>query len=160
MALPDAATGTARFLRPVTAEWVIFRCADRWFSVPLPRTREILFPQAYTRLPGCGRSVVGLTGLRGRVVTVLDFGAVLGLSASSAEPGHRLLVLEQGARQVACAVEEVLAVADGRLEPLAGNDDVLQHLDLEPADVLGLGDFGGERFLALNSDRIVRRLLA
>jgi purine-binding chemotaxis protein CheW len=58
------------------SQWVVFNCGDHRFGLPLDRTREILPPRSCTRLPGCGPEVAGLVGIRGRVLTVFDFGIV------------------------------------------------------------------------------------
>lgn len=70
-----------------------------------------MHPQPVTRLPGCGPEVCGLVGLRGRILTVFDFGAALGLRPSVEAADYRLLMVEHGTELVAGAVDEVLAVS-------------------------------------------------
>ena len=77
-------------------QWVVFACDGHRFGVPLALSREILPPRVFTRLPGCGPEVCGLLGLRGKVITVFDFGAVLGLRGATTFPDHRLLLLDHG----------------------------------------------------------------
>lgn len=111
----------------ITPQWVVFGCSGERFAVPLSRVREILLPQPLTRLPGCGQEVCGLAGLRGRIVTVLDFGAALGLGPSAAVSDHRLLLVEYGTEQVAGAVDEVLAISHEGA-PLLDLDELLGRL--------------------------------
>lgn len=92
-------------------EWLIIVCSGERYAVPLLQVQEILVPQPFTRLPGCGPEVCGLIGLRGRIVTVFDIGAVLGLRPARRVSEHRLLLLEAGGGLVAGAVDEVVAVA-------------------------------------------------
>jgi chemotaxis signal transduction protein len=79
--------------------------------VRLERVHEIVPPQAVTRVPGCGREVCGLLGLRGRVITVFDLGVIAGGSASASIPDHRLVLLKYGERVVGLAVDQVLTIA-------------------------------------------------
>jgi chemotaxis signal transduction protein len=135
-------------------EWVVFGCGGRRFALPLGQVREILMPRPFTRLPGCGPEVCGLIALRGRVITVFDFGAALGLGPAVRKSDHRLLLLEHGERLVGGAVETVHAVAraavaeedlergawrvlpPGPVEkaPAAGADPIC--LALDPAELL------------------------
>src|SRR6185369_3691082 len=88
---PAASSGEA-VATDTTPEWVVFSCDDQHFGIPLLLTREVVLPQALTRLPGCGAEVGGLMGLRGRVITVFDLGVVLGRGRVLQRPDHRILV--------------------------------------------------------------------
>ena len=141
------------------SQWVVFACGEYWFGLPLERTREILPPRTITRLPGCGPEVCGLVGIRGRVVTVFDFGVIIGGDSSVAKPEHRMLILYANGRRVAAVVDEIIAVsreASGVL-PLVG--DALRPFDIDRDDLYGIGALGDRPFLALNPDRILGRLL-
>lgn len=144
----------------VAPQWVVFACGEHWFGLPLDRTREILPPRAITRLPGCGPEVCGLVGIRGRVVTVFDFGVVIGGEPSLSKPDHRLLVLYVKGRRVGAVVDEIVAVSR---EPSGGvlslDSDALRPYDVDRDDLLGVGAFGDRPFLALDPDRILGRLL-
>lgn len=139
-----------------SSQWVVFRCDRRRFVTPLDRVREILPPLPFTRIPGCGVEVCGLVGARGRVVTVFDLGAILGLKPTTSVRDHRLLILDLGDRPVAVAVDEVLAVTFADLQPGAGRDSGLKLLE---EDVVGSCRVGEEQHVALRLDRIVNRLL-
>ncbi|HEX6939411.1 MAG TPA: chemotaxis protein CheW [Longimicrobiales bacterium] len=151
-ASPHRANGTA----PV---WAVFGCGDRTFGFPLDRVREILFPRPITRLPGCGPEVCGLIGLRGRIVTVLDVGAALGLRPAVSQPDHRLLVVECGDRLVAGAVETVAAIRPVAVRPIGRLRAVLRGIAVDRGAVLGVGRLDGEPFLALDSDAVLGALL-
>jgi len=143
----------------VASQWVVFACGDHLFGLPLDRTREILPPRSITRLPGCGAEVAGLVGIRGRVVTVFDFGAMLGSTASAQREDHRILVVFVNGKRVAVLVDEIIAVLreSGGVLPL--DTDALRPYDIERDDVLGVGALGESPFLALDPDRILGRLL-
>lgn len=125
-------------------------------GLPLGRVREILTPRAFTRLPGAGPEVCGLVGVRSRIVTAFDLGVIMGLPASRNAPDHRLLLLEYGEKTPALVVEEVLAVAPAELV-VAGTSGIPSMLDRQI--ILGSGEFEGAPFIALDSDRLLQRLL-
>lgn len=137
-----------------SSRWVIFGCDGRHFAFPLGHVRAILHSRPLTRIPGCGPTVCGLLGLRGQVVTVLDFGAALGLRPSATIPDHRLLLLEAGERAIAGAVEVVATVT--RAE---GGDGWRIVTGGEPARGVVPGD--GERVaVAVDPDELLGGLLA
>lgn len=141
------------------SQWVVFACGEFWFGLPLDRTREILPPRTITRLPGCGPEVCGLVGIRGRVVTVFDFGVIIGGESAVQKPDHRMLVLFVRGRRVAAVVDEIIAVSreDSGVLPLIG--DALRPYDIDRDDLVGIGALGDRPFLALDPDRILGRLL-
>lgn len=141
------------------SQWVVFECGEYWFGLPLDRTREILPPRAITRLPGTGPEVCGLVGIRGRVVTVFDFGVVIGGQSSYARTDHRLLVLFVNGRRVAAAVDEIIAVSREATGVLPLSGDSLRPYDIDRDDLVGIGALGDRPFLALDPDRILGRLL-
>jgi purine-binding chemotaxis protein CheW len=143
-----------------SSQWVVFACGDHLFGLPLRQTREILPPRNITRLPGCGPEVAGLVGIRGRVVTVFDFGVILGTTPAAQNLDHRMLVVFVKDKRVAVLVDEIIAVSreSGGVLPL--DTDALRPYDIERDDVLGVGALGESPFLALDPDRILGRLLA
>jgi chemotaxis signal transduction protein len=141
---------------PPAPQWVVFSCANRRLGLPLSRVREILTPRPFTRLPGTGDEVCGLVGVRSRIVTAFDLGVILGLSPARNAPDHRLLLVEYGERVPALVVDEVLAVVPAELSA-AGQLGVPRALDRQL--ILGTGQFEDEPFIALDSDRLLDRLL-
>jgi chemotaxis signal transduction protein len=101
---------------PAVKRWVVFICGGQRFGFPLDSATEIVAPRPLTRLPGAGPAVCGLTGVRGRVLTVFDLGVVLGLPATELGPDHRLLVLDLGGRRVGAAVSEVLTIVSSAVQ--------------------------------------------
>jgi purine-binding chemotaxis protein CheW len=143
-----------------SSQWVVFACGEHWFGLPLERTREILPPRTITRLPGCGPEVCGLVGIRGRVVTVFDFGIVIGGTSALANPDHRLLVLYVNGRRVGAVVDEIIAVSRETSGAMLSLDsDALRPYDVDRDDLIGIGALGDRPFLALDPDRILGRLL-
>jgi purine-binding chemotaxis protein CheW len=143
-----------------SSQWVVFACGDHLFGLPLSQTREILPPRSITRLPGCGPEVAGLVGIRGRVVTVFDFGVILGSTPAAQNVDHRMLVVFVNGKRVAVLVDEIIAVSRESAGVLPLDTDALRPYDIERDDVFGVGALGESPFLALDPDRILGRLLA
>jgi chemotaxis signal transduction protein len=141
------------------SRWVVFACGDHLFGLPLHRTREILPPRPITRLPGCGPEVAGLAGIRGRVVTVFDFGVLLVGQSAAQQPEHRLLVVVVGGKRVAVLVDRIIAVTRESAAVLPLTADALRPYDIERDDVIGIGAHEEQPFLALDPDRILAPLL-
>ena len=135
---------------PAVVQWVVFRCAGRRFGFPLETVSEIITPRQFTRLPGTGREVCGLVGVRGRVVTVFDLGVVLDLDSSAATPDHRLLLLTLAGRRIGAAVDEVVSIAPARVRAGAATDDVW---------ILGTGAAEDGEFVALAPQLLLQHLL-
>lgn len=150
---PDAAAVSA------ASQWVVFACNDHLFGLPLHRTREILPPRPITRLPGCGLEVAGLAGIRGRVITVFDFGVLLTGRAAAPNDDHRMLVVVVGGKRVAVLVDEILAVSRDTQGVLPLDANALRPYDIDRDDVIGVGAHDEQPFLALDPDRILARLL-
>jgi purine-binding chemotaxis protein CheW len=160
MAGTNGDVAESRVTHSASPEWVVFGSALHRFGVPIQFVREIIGPRPFTRLPGCGAEVCGLIGLRGRVVTVFDFAAALGLAPIARDGEHRLLLVEHGTRLVGFAVEEVLGVAAGTRDELPLGAEELRGLDIERDDLIGVGELHERPFLALDPKRILDRLLA
>ncbi|MGH7482904.1 MAG: chemotaxis protein CheW [Longimicrobiales bacterium] len=144
--------------RPIGADWVVFGCDHHQFGVPIQRVREIVTPLPFTRLPGSGPEICGLIGLRGRVVTVIDFGAAFGIRRSSERADFRIVLLDRGEALVGLAVERVVGVArTGRELELPGAS--LAVLDAGREELLGVSALDGSPFVVTDPDRILDRLL-
>jgi chemotaxis signal transduction protein len=144
---------------PADPQWVVFRCHGRQFGFPLALVREILTPQPVTRLPGAAAEICGLTGVRGRVITVVDVGLMLGGRAAASLPDHRLLLLDLGTRRVGAAVDDVVTVTPARLETGSGPVAGEPYAGVPAAALLGSGAIETGRFVALEPAALMAPLL-
>ncbi|CCQ73852.1 chemotaxis protein CheW [Magnetospira sp. QH-2] len=62
-----------------SSEFVTFYIGDQMFGVPVLRVQDILQPEQIARIPLAPPEVAGSINLRGRIVTVIDVRARLGL---------------------------------------------------------------------------------
>ncbi|HEX2079920.1 MAG TPA: chemotaxis protein CheW [Longimicrobium sp.] len=133
---------------------------DHRFAVAIERIREIIPARPYTPLPGSGAHVCGLINLRGRIVTVIDLGARLRLSPASANPDHSIVIVEHRGKLAGLAVEEVARIVD--VDPAALQDaaDALRALRIDRSYLRGVGETGGELFVAVDPDEIIAPILS
>jgi chemotaxis signal transduction protein len=101
--VPDWAEGGFRAL--------FFRIGEFRFGMPLVLMRSIFTPSGrLTRVPGQAAWHCGLARHRGETVVVADFGLLLGVTASCAEPRY-LLLIGDGQGALACdQLEDALAL--------------------------------------------------
>jgi purine-binding chemotaxis protein CheW len=92
---------------------VIFRVEKERYALPLAAVREVVVPPAtFSRVPRAPPPVRGVINLRGRVVTVVELAALLGLT-EPASPSTKVVLLDRGRRDLGLIVTDV----DG-IEPI------------------------------------------
>lgn len=122
-----AAAATARDeVRDPEARLLTFRGAGELFAVNLDNVTAISLIRSMTPLPGAPRALAGLLNVRGRHVTAIDLGLLLGAAASSqrriVDAGKAVTVGHEG-REVALIAEELSGIVEvfaGDLKPITG----------------------------------------
>src|SRR5437588_1359569 len=66
----------------VVAEYVTVMIGGQLFGLPISRVQDVFMPERLTRVPLSPREIAGVLNLRGRIVTVVDMRARLGLPKS------------------------------------------------------------------------------
>jgi chemotaxis signal transduction protein len=99
------------------ADYLLFRVAGTRYGMRVASVREIVKSARVTAVPRAPETVLGITGFRGRIVTVIELARALGVGpASSPLPSDvpprrpRILMVEVGAELVGFSVDEVLEV--------------------------------------------------
>ncbi len=106
---------TAEAPTPIAApeaeqRWLLVSASGSGYSFELESVREVVPVRTCTPIPGAPAYVRGLLNLRGRILTVVDLAARLGLPAA-AGPAQRVIVLHHDGRDVGIVVEEVHRIA-------------------------------------------------
>lgn len=143
---------------PGAPVWIVFECDHHRFGLPIARVREVLPPHPFTRIPGADPVACGLIGLRGRVVTVFDFGLAAGLRRAASQPDFRIILLERGEGIAGLAVERMLGTANGQAK--AGGTARPAESTLPDEVVLGVAALDGHPFVAVSGERLLAELLA
>lgn len=109
---------------------LIFVIEGREYALPLEAIAEVIDDRAPTTVPGARPDILGILPWRGRMVTILDGRARLGLPTRDPEAGARLIIVRHEGEWTALLVDRV-----SRVQGLAGgcDDGVLL---LEPAILL------------------------
>ncbi len=133
---------------------VVFRLGDERCALPLSIVRAVVVPpDRYTRVPRAPAHVCGVMNLRGRVVTVLDLGGLLGRNERD-EPAKnaRILVVDRGRRDLGLRVTDVEGIEEvGELEDPRGQEDAGQPT-LEATS--GVAVLREQRVWVLDPDRV------
>lgn len=103
-----------------TAHLVCFRIGRETFGVDIFAVREIVKAQEITAVPGTNDYVLGIINLRGKIISVMDLAARLGLGAASVDRASRILVVDLDGMTVGFLVDaatEVLKLPDESVDP-------------------------------------------
>ena len=138
---------------------VLLAAGGHRFGVPIDRVREIIPARPYTPLPGSGEHVRGLINLRGRIVTVIDLAARLGLPPAALNPDHSVVIVEHRGKLVGVAVEEVARIVTVDPASLQTSADTLRSLRIDRAYLRGVGEVDDEIFVAVEPDEIFGPIL-
>jgi purine-binding chemotaxis protein CheW len=99
---------------------VCFRSGKEIYGVDISTVREIVRVQEITRVPGTPEFILGVVNLRGRILSVVDFGQRLGLASSTVTGSSRILVTHLDGVSVGFLVDaatEVTKIAAEQIEP-------------------------------------------
>ena len=98
--------GTAEHKR---GEWVgvIFRIGETRLTCNIDRVHEFLPPPPVTRVPGTKPWILGLSNVRGDLVTIVDLSCYLGGERSAVTSRSRLLASSLRGRPLGLLVDEV-----------------------------------------------------
>ena len=127
------------------AAWLLVRVGGRLVGLALARVVEVLPATTVHAVPSREPAVRGVTGVRGRLVTVIHLGALLDGTACPAEPAEAAVLVELEGRRVCLELdgaEEVLIgtglpIPHGTTLPWASAvarhpDGLVPLLDLDP----------------------------
>jgi purine-binding chemotaxis protein CheW len=92
--------------------WITFRLGNETYGIEVRQVREILRINNIFPVPGAPDCVVGITNIRGSVITVIDGRSLLHLAASKLTDAGRMIVLETRDEVAAIVVDSVSDVVD------------------------------------------------
>jgi purine-binding chemotaxis protein CheW len=131
----------------------VFEAGESLFGIDSARIEEIVRVPAITPVRGSSDYVLGIANLRGRIVTVLDVSARLGLGAAGIGEDARILVASSGGESIGILVRrlrDVMEVERSDLRALAGEVGAARE-DL----FLGVFDAQGRMTALLDPDKIL-----
>jgi chemotaxis signal transduction protein len=130
---------------------VLFRSAGELYAIKAEDVLKVMGLVRLCRLPRLPRAILGITHMRGRIVTVFD-ASVLLLSGPTrpATDQARVLVLDRGARNLGLMVDAV-----GEIQTLR-----LQGRAIEGIPALTVVQHQGQAVHAIATDRLLDALVA
>jgi purine-binding chemotaxis protein CheW len=99
-----------------TSDFVTFEIGDQLFGVPIDEVQDVFKPQRLTPVPLSHADVAGVLNLRGRIVTMIDCRAHLGMGRSSTDDVMAVGV-ERGGESYGLLIDKISDVLS--LEPSA-----------------------------------------
>jgi purine-binding chemotaxis protein CheW len=105
------------------SEHVLVQVGRETYAVPVTAVRRIAELDAITPVAGAPAAVIGVSGVLGELVPILDTGRMLG--ATHAGGSERIVILEEQDRVAGLAVAVVTGVAE---IPVADEDVSSPHL--------------------------------
>lgn len=103
-----------------TAAFVTATVAGQLFGIPIERAQDVFTVASLTPVPLAPADVLGLTNLRGRVVTALDIRPRLGLPARQAAEGDMAVGIQADGEPFGIVVDrigEIVTVDPRDVEP-------------------------------------------
>ncbi|MFH2061220.1 MAG: chemotaxis protein CheW [Pseudomonadota bacterium] len=133
------------------ARYITFKLADNLIGIDILDIREIVPGVKITKVQQAPQVVQGLMNLRGRILTVLDIGVLLGLEKTRINKDNRVIVFKH--KDVGFLVDQigdVVAIDQQQIEPVPANIDIVikRYLD----HIIHLDD---QIIMALNSQKIL-----
>ncbi|WP_051749024.1 chemotaxis protein CheW [Nevskia soli] len=100
--------------------WVGFRVGSQNYALDILRVQEVLAAAEIEPVPGTPPAILGVTNLRGRIVTVVDLRRCLGLGAAMADAPCSVIVAEIEGEPVGLRVDgvaEICSIATAAIKP-------------------------------------------
>lgn len=115
-----AADATGSVAKADEQVFVTFYVGKQLFGIPVERVQDILSPEKIANIPLSPPEVAGTINLRGRIVTVIDVSARLGLPPKEDRENAMCVTIEKGNElysMMADSVGNVLTLPLSQIEP-------------------------------------------
>jgi purine-binding chemotaxis protein CheW len=108
-------------------EYVTVMIGGQLFGLPISRVQDVFMPERLTRVPLSSGEIAGVLNLRGRIVTVVDMRARLGLPPRNDDKPSMAVGIEMKGESYGLLIDtvgEVMKLGEATLEPNPVNLDV------------------------------------
>src|SRR5690349_11861690 len=135
------------------AEYVTAVIGGQLFGLPISRVQDVFMPERLTRVPLSSQEIAGVLNLRGRIVTVVDMRARLGLLR--ADDGKPPMAVGVDLRGESYGLE-IDSVGEVLRLPETGCEEHPVNLDPRMAKLAGGVDrLDGQLMVVLDVDRVL-----
>jgi purine-binding chemotaxis protein CheW len=134
-------------------EYVTAMIGGQLFGLPISRVQDVFMPERLTRVPLSPREIAGVLNLRGRIVTVVDMRARLGLPKNEEGKPPMAVGVELRGESYGLLIDQIGEVL--RL-PGNGREDNPVNLDPRLAKLAGgVHRLEGQLMVILDVDRVL-----
>ncbi|WP_407177956.1 chemotaxis protein CheW [Bradyrhizobium sp. STM 3562] len=135
------------------AEYVTAVIGGQLFGLPISRVQDVFMPERLTRVPLAAVEIAGVLNLRGRIVTVIDMRARLGLPRASDGKPPMAVGVDLRGESYGLLIDQIGEVL--RL-PEDGREDNPVNLDPRLAKLAGgVHRLDGQLMVVLDVDRVL-----
>ena len=103
---------------PVHKQFILFTIEDTRLAIPLSNTLEIGDQPDITPLPNLPKWVLGISNIRGEIISLINFKAFLGISSSGAKGEQRFIIIRNQEIKVGIIVDKIMGILS--LDPSDG----------------------------------------
>jgi len=133
--------------------WITFQLGEEVYGVDVKQVREILRINNILPVPGTPDYILGITNIRGNVVTVLDGRTRINLQMIDTTDASRMIVLESGDDVVAVVVDNVSDVLD--LPESSIDSNVKLKVNRGSKYISGVVTYTGGLIIILSAERFI-----
>jgi purine-binding chemotaxis protein CheW len=135
------------------SEYVTVSIGEQLFGLPISRVQDVFMPERVTRVPLSSGEIAGVLNLRGRIVTVVDMRARLGLPSSETGKAQMAVGVDLRGESYGLLIDqigEVLKLPDD------GREQNPVNLDPRMAKLAsGVHRLEGQLMVVLDVDRVL-----
>jgi purine-binding chemotaxis protein CheW len=117
---------------------VRLRVGGELYALPVENVVEVAELGAVSEVPGAPPAVLGVRNLRGRILPVVDFAALLGVPRTDVAP--RVVIAEDDGRRACLAIDEVTQVGELPEPSEEAESELLRGAALDGGDLVGIVD--------------------
>jgi purine-binding chemotaxis protein CheW len=133
--------------------WITFHLGEEVYGIEVKQVREILLINNILPVPGAPDYVLGITNIRGNVVTVLDARTRINLPAIDHTDSTRMIVLESDGDVAAIVVDNVVDIIDLPESSIDLNPKLKVNKDSKYIN--GVVTHSGGLIIILNAERFI-----
>jgi purine-binding chemotaxis protein CheW len=134
-------------------ELLTFLIAGEQYAIDIEKIVEIVTPRSITRIPNADASVVGITSLRGTIVTLVDVRRKLRHPAIGQNETSRIVVIDRKNETVGFVVDRVLRVV--KIAPTEVEPHPVVHTTELVEAIRGVFRVGGALTILLDLDKLL-----
>jgi purine-binding chemotaxis protein CheW len=146
-------SGKAETSEGAVSEYVTAIIGGQLFGLPISRVQDVFMPERMTRVPLSSSEIAGVLNLRGRIVTVVNMRARLGLPKNESGRTPMAVGVDMRGESYGLLIDqigEVLKLADdGREENPVNLDSRMARLSA------GVHRLDGQLMVVLDVDRVL-----